>query len=260
MDMVSIGRGSRLIKLLRGNCMQLMPQHARTSTVDLVLCDPPYGTTTINWDKVLPFDRLWEEYDRVLRPGGVVVLFGSMPFTACLVLSNPKWFKYCLVWDKNKCGSPGLAKYRPMKVHEDIAVFVKPGARPTYNPQMVSGTPYYRKGSSKVRCNEHGYGFGLGNEITNNGTRYPTSILRIPRDFSAQQQVHPTQKPVALMRWLVRTFSNTGDLVLDNCTGSGPVPIACYEEKRRCIAIEKTAKHFATCVRRVKEVYQLRRR
>lgn len=242
-------------RIAKADCLKAMGT-IKDNFIDLVICDPPYGTTLIKWDKTLDFKKLWKHYERIVRPGGVIVLFGSMPFTAKVVLSKEKWFKYCLVWDKNKCGSPGLAKHRPMKVHEDIIVFVKPGEKPVYNPQMEEGEPYHRAPPKNIRCNNHKYGFKNTKGIENKGTRYPKSIIRIPRDFSAQQQVHPTQKPVKLMNWLVRTYSHEGMRVLDNCAGSGPTVIACIEEKRLCIAMENDSEHFPTCVKRSRAAYK----
>ncbi len=229
--------------------------------VDLILCDPPYGTTMMKWDSVIDFQSLWAEYRRVLSPIGCVVMFGSQPFTSALVMSNPAWFKYALVWDKNKCGSPGLANVRPMKTHEDILVFA-PG-RTTYNPQMEEGTPYARKSSNPEgyvgKSNNHRYGMKPRTEFTNTGTRFPKSILRISRDFSAQQQVHPTQKPVPLMAWLVRTYSNPGEVVLDSCMGSGSTGVAAIEEGRRFVGIERDAEYFDTAKARIAAVAQGKR-
>lgn len=227
-------------QIFTGDCLKVMPT-LPSNSVHLVLCDPPYGTTLNTWDKVLPFDAVWGEYERLLTPTGCVVLFGSQPFSAALVMSKPQWFKHELIWDKNKCGSPGLAKIRPMKTHENVLIFA-PG-RTTYNPQMEAGEPYSRKtektGGYVGRCNNHKYGMKPRSEFTNEGTRYPKSVIRISRDFSAQQQVHPTQKPVPLLEWLVKTYSNEGETVLDNCYGSCSVGIACANTNRKFIGIEK---------------------
>jgi len=241
------------VTLLRGDCLSLMPTLPAAS-VNLVLCDLPYGTTNCRWDSVIPFDELWANYKRVLAPGGCVVLFGSMPFTAMLVQSNPKWFKDHLVWNKNKCGSPALAKIRPMRVHEDVLVFA-PG-RTVYNPQMEVGEPYARKSSRPEgyvgRKNDHGYGMKPRTEFENTGTRYPKSIVSISRNFSAQQQAHPTQKPVPLLEWLVKTYSNPGDIVLDNCMGIGTTGQACTATGRKFIGIELDAEYFQEAEKRVK--------
>ena len=239
-------------QLFTGDCLEIMPT-LPSGSADLIVCDPPYGKTLNTWDKVLPFAPMWEQYRRLLAPGGAVILFGNQPFTSAAVMSNPKWFKQCLVWDKNKCGSPGLAKIRPMQTHEDIMVFA-PG-RTTYNPQMEAGEPYSRKtekpGGYVGRCNNHKYGMKPRSEFTNEGTRYPKSVRRVSRDFSAQQQVHPTQKPVPLLEWLVLTYSNEGDTVLDNCMGSGTTGIAALKHGRRFIGIENDPEMAATAAHRI---------
>ena len=237
-------------ELHQGDCLEVM-RAMPDNSVDLILADLPYGTTNVEWDIPLPLTQLWGQYERLLKPTGCVVLFGSQPFTSTLVLSNLRWFKYELVWDKNKCGSPGLAKVRPMKTHENVLVFA-PG-KTTYNPQMEKGEPYSRKGAAKVRCNHHGYGFKTGNVIENEGTRYPKSILGISRDFSAQQQVHPTQKPVPLMEWLVATFSNPGEVVLDNVMGSGSTGVAAVKLGRHFIGIEREPEYNIIAHKRISE-------
>lgn len=233
------------IWLMQGDCLDRMKE-IEDNSVDLILCDPPFQLTTISWDKALPFDRLWEEYKRILKPTGTVLLFAVGIFTAKVILSNEKWYRQTLVWDKNKCGSPGLAKIRPMQVTEDIVVFAP--NRTVYNPQMEVGEPYYRKSKNPEgyvpRCNTHGYGLKPVNEIKNEGTRYPKNIIRIPVDYSAQQRVHPTQKPVALMEYLMLTYSNEGDTILDNCFGSCPTGIAVVKTGRNFIGIEYDEGYF----------------
>lgn len=235
------------------DCLEIMPSLPENS-IDLVICDPPYGTTSIKWDEVLDFEKMWECYQKVVKPRGVIVLFGSQPFSSQLICSKLDWFRYELVWNKNKCGSPGLAKKRPMKVHENILVFYKETGG-TYNPQMEEGEPYARKSSNPEgyvgRKNDHGYGLKPVKEFTNTGTRYPKSILNISRDFSAQQQVHPTQKPVPLMEWLVSTYSNEGDTVLDNCMGSGPVGVAAKLLNRNFVGIESNEEYFQVAKGRI---------
>ena len=238
-------------KLYRGDCLAVLAEVPDRS-VDLILCDPPYGTTDCAYDDVIPTDAMWALYRRVLAPGGCVVLFGSQPFTSRLVVSNLKWFRYSLAWNKNKCGSPGLAKIRPMKVHEDILVFA-PG-RTTYNPQMEAGEPYSRNPPKQMRCNRHGYGFAgtKASGIVNTGTRYPKSVLNISRDFSAQQQVHQHQKPLAIMRWLLKTYSNPGNVVLDNAMGSGTTGVACLELGRQFIGCELDPAAFGVAEARIR--------
>ena len=227
-----------------------------TNSIDLVVCDPPYGTTSIKWDQILDFNLLWHIYGRIVKPKGNIILFGSQPFTSLLITSKLDWFRYELIWNKNKCGSPGLAKKRPMKVHENILIFSQePGC--LYNPIMEEGEPYSRKSSNPKgyvgRKNDHGYGLKPRTEFTNTGTRYPKSIRNVSRDFSAQQQVHPTQKPVAICEWLINTYSNPGDVVLDNCMGSGTTGLACKNTGRQFIGIEKDPDYFKLAQKRINE-------
>ena len=240
-------------ELHQGDCLEVLAGVPDRS-VNLVLCDPPYGTTDCAYDDVIPFDAMWALYRRVLAPGGCVVLFGSQPFTSRLVVSNLKWFRYSLVWNKNKCGSPGLAKIRPMKVHEDILVFA-PG-RTTYNPQMEVGEPYSRRSSNPEgyvgKRNRHGYGLKPRTEFVNTGTRYPKSVLNISRDFSAQQQVHQHQKPLSVLRWLLKTYSNPGDVVLDNAMGSGSTGVGCIELGRQFIGCELDPAAFGVAEARIR--------
>ena len=238
--------------LMQGDTLDRMKM-VLDKEVNLILCDLPYGTTSCAWDIIIPFNGLWDAYRRVLAPGGCVLLFGNQPFTSRLILSNLVWYKQALVWNKNKCGSPGLAKIRPMQVHEDIVVFA-PG-RTVYNPQMEVGEPYARKTEKPEgyvgRVNNHGFGMKPRNGFTNEGTRYPKSIINISRDFSAQQQVHPTQKPVPLLEYLIRTYSNEGDTVMDNTMGSGSTGVAARNTNRNFIGIEKDPVFFNIAVQRV---------
>tara|TARA_B100000131_G_scaffold168561_1_gene162934 strand:+ start:1266 stop:2018 length:753 start_codon:yes stop_codon:yes gene_type:complete len=240
-------------KIYKGDCLELMKEIPDES-IDFICCDPPYGTTSIKWDSVLDFNKMWEQYDRIIKPKGVMCLFGSQPFSAQLICSKLEWFRYELVWNKNKCGSPGLAKKRPMKTHENILIFYK-NAGGTYNPQMTEGKPFKRKSKNKEgyvgKKNDHGYGLKPRKEFENKGTRYPKSILNISRNFSAQQQVHPTQKPVPLMEWLIKTYSNEGEIVLDNCMGSGSTGVAAVRLNRKFIGMEYDDQYFEICQERI---------
>jgi site-specific DNA-methyltransferase (adenine-specific) len=226
--------------LYLGNCLEVM-KNIPTNSIDFICCDPPYGTTSIKWDEVIDFNEMWDSYERIIKPKGIICLFGSQPFSAQLICSKINWFRYELVWNKNKCGSPGLAKYRPMKTHENILIFSKQSGG-TYNPQMEKGDPYSRTSKNPEgyvgKKNDHNYGLKPRKSFTNDGTRYPKSILNISRDFSAQQQVHPTQKPVPLIEWLIKTYSNENQVVLDNCMGSGSCGVAAINLNRKFIGIE----------------------
>lgn len=230
------------------------------NSVDMVCVDPPYGTTSIKWDEILPFDKLWDEYKRIVKPKGMIVIFGSQPFTSMVVASNPKWFRHELIWHKNKCGSPGLAKHRPMKVHENVLVFSQQSGG-TYNPIMEAGEPYKRQSKKEEgytsRVNDHGYGLKPMKGFENKGTRYPKSVVFASRNFSAQQQVHPTQKPTNILHWLIQTFSNEEDTILDNTMGSGSCGVAAIECNRKFIGVEQDKNHFATSKNRIEEAVKL---
>ena len=243
------------MNLYNGDCLDVMKELPNNS-IDFICCDPPYGTTNIKWDEVLDFKKMWQEYTRIIKPKGIISIFGSQPFTAQLIYSKLDWFRYELIWNKNKCGSPGLAKYRPMKTHENIMIFYK-NSGGTYNPQMQKGEPYSRKSKNPNgyvgKKNDHNYGFKPVKSFTNTGTRYPKSILNISRDFSAQQQIHPTQKPVPLIEWLIKTYTNEGEVVLDNCMGSGSTGVACVNTNRDFIGIELDQEYYKIAKERIDE-------
>lgn len=228
-------------------------------SVDLVLVDPPYGTTAIEWDKVLDSKKMWEGIDRVAKDNANIIFFASQPFTSMLICSNLDWFRYELIWNKNKCGSPGLAKRRPMKTHENIVVFSRK-AKATYLPIIEEGNPYYRQckdvekgyGTGK---NSHKYGFAKNKLIKseNHGTRYPKSILHCSRNFSAQQTVHPTQKPTNVLAWLILTYSNPNEVVFDFTMGSGSTGVAAIETGRNFIGVEKDKEYYDIAQKRITE-------
>lgn len=227
------------IKLYNGDCLELMPQIPDHS-VDAVICDPPYQTTACEWDRALPVAKLWEQYDRIVKPKGNVILFGAGLFAYKLALSNEKKFRYELIWKKSKCGSPFTAKYMPMKKHENILVFGESASY--YEPQMEEGTPYHRNWTPN-KVNNMKYGIS-GVSTDNKGTRHPTTILDFPQKWRRQDQLHPTQKPVELMEWLVKSYCPEGGVVLDNCMGSGSTGVACVNTGRKFIGIEKDEKYF----------------
>jgi site-specific DNA-methyltransferase (adenine-specific) len=243
-------------ELYNDNCFNILGTLPENS-IDLICVDPPYGTTTIDWDKELDYTKMWSLLERIVKPKANIIVFGSQPFTSLLIASKIDWFRYELIWNKNKCGSPGLAKYRPQKVHENIIIFSKETGG-TYNPIMEEGDPYTRESKDKEKGygsgkNTHGYGFGnkpyYGS--VNNGTRYPKSILHASRNFSAQQTVHPTQKPTNLLNWLIMTYSNPDDLVLDFCMGSGSCGVSAKETGRGFIGIEQEKNYFDIATKRI---------
>ena len=230
-------------------------------SVDMVCVDPPYGTTSIEWDKVLDFKQMWAELERIVKPKGNIVIFGSQPFTSLVVASKIEWFRHELIWNKNKCGSPGLAKFRPQKVHENIMVFSKESGG-TYNPIMEDGEAYKREAKDKEKGygtgkNTHGYGFGNNGKVylggENHGTRYPKSILHASRNFSAQQTVHPTQKPTNVLNWLIMTYSNPGDTVMDFTMGSGGCGVSAKLTGRNFVGIEMTKEYFDIASTRIND-------
>lgn len=220
--------------LFEGDCLDVMAQFP-DACIDLILCDLPYGTTQNKWDSVIDLDSLWAQYRRVIKPNGAIVLTSQGIFTAKLMLSNEKWFKYKLVWEKSKPTNFLNAKKQPLRKHEDVCVFY--GKQPVYNPQMGVGVAY----DKGVRKNQLSGSYGDFNpaHVKSDGQRYPTDVVYFKTAESEGPVIHPTQKPVGLARYLVRTFSNPGDLVLDNAFGSGAFLVGAMLEGRRVCGIEK---------------------
>lgn len=238
-----------MFTLKRGDCLELMTGIPNKS-VDLILCDLPYGTTACKWDVVIPFEHLWQHYNRIIKPGAAIVLTAAQPFTSMLVMSNLDNFKYDWVWRKEKGTGHLNAKKQPMRDKEDILIFGNGVVR--YNPQMIEGAPYKAKpGKSKT---EDCYGSYEDVRTDNAGTRYPKQVL----DFKSEGRgrVHPTQKPVALMEYLIKTYTNEGDTVLDNCMGSGTTGVACANTNRKFIGMELDSDYFRIARRRISEAYK----
>lgn len=220
--------------LFEGDCLKILPFFPR-HCVDLVLCDLPYGTTQNKWDSLVDMAQLWRAYRRVLKPGGVVLLTAQGLFTARVILGNEEWFKYKIVWEKSKPTNFLNAKKQPLRKHEDICVFYD--RQSTYNPQMQGGTPY-DKGVRKNQLSGS-YGDFSPVRVKSSGERYPTDVVYFKTAESEGPVWHPTQKPVELARYLVRTYSNPGDLVLDNAFGSGSFLVGALLEGRNFVGIEK---------------------
>lgn len=234
------------IILWQGNCIELM-KDIPDGSVDMVLCDLPYGTTRNKWDMVLPVEALWREYERICKVNGAILLFSQMPFTARLALSNPKLFRYEWIWEKTQGTGHLNAKKMPMKIHENILVFYR--SLPTYNPQWGTGKPY------AVTYSTHSSNYGKQKDnitTVNDGKRYPTDILKFGR-HSKDRHLHPTQKPIALLEYLVKTYTNVGETVLDNCMGSGSTGVACVNTGRRFIGMELEKDYFNIAQNRIKE-------
>lgn len=206
-------------------------------SIDMILCDLPYGTTACKWDQIIPFEPLWKEYKRLIKDHGAIVLTASQPFTSALINSNFEMFKYELLWLKNQGKEPQLCNIRPGKAHENILVFGK--SRTVYNPQYWQDVPYNKKAATSKQSPNHAPGF-YGSEKRNQTQRYPLSYLYFQCEPCS---IHPTQKPVALFEYLIKTYTNEGDLVLDNCIGSGTTAVACRNTGRHFIGIEKEPKY-----------------
>lgn len=220
--------------LFEGDCLEVFKQFPDAS-IDMVLCDLPYGTTQNKWDSVIDLESLWREYHRIVKPNGAIVLTSQGIFTAKLMLSNEKCFKYKLAWEKSKPTNFLNAKIQPLRKHEDVCVFYR--KQPTYNPQMSEGLPY-DKGVRKDQLSGS-YGDFLPRHVKSDGGRYPTDVVYFKTAESEGTVWHPTQKPVDLARYLIRTYTNPGDLVLDNSFGSGSFLVAAALEGREFCGIEK---------------------
>lgn len=238
-----------MIKLYKGDCLEVM-KDIPDKSIDMILCDLPYGTTACKWDVVIPFDKLWEQYNRIIKDNGAIILFGSEPFSTELRHSNLKMYRYDWIWQKTIASNFALSKKQPQKKHENIMVFYK--KQPTYNPQMEEGKPYTDKRNKGNRNVVVGIENNFKRQpIENKGTRYPSSIQKFSNGNN--KNVHPTQKPVALLEYLIKTYTNEGETVLDNCMGSGTTGVACKHTNRRFIGIELDDKYFEIAKKRIEE-------
>ncbi|MGB1914567.1 MAG: DNA-methyltransferase [Paracoccaceae bacterium] len=218
-----------------------------TNSIDMVLVDLPYGTTQCKWDSILPLKDLWTEYNRIVKDNGAMLFHCAQPFTSNLIMSNPKNFKYEWIWEKSKASNYLNAKKQPLRAHESIAVFYR---RPcTYNPQMTQGEAY-NKGTALRETDV--YGSQRAVEVKSDGERYPRTVQYFVT-AEKEGKLHPTQKPIALAEYFVKTFSNAGDTVLDNTMGSGTTGVACVNLDREFIGIEKDRKYFDIAVERISE-------
>lgn len=233
-------------RFMLGDCLDRM-RELPDDSVDMILCDLPYGTTACSWDSIIPFEPLWAEYWRVSKAATAVVLTASQPFTSVLTSSNMRDFRYAWVWEKTSATNFALIKKQPAKKHEDVAVFYR--KQPTYNPQMEEGKPYVDRRSGGGRNVAPGAKDLARQPIDNAGTRYPSSVQKISN--ANHGTFHPTQKPVALFEYLIRTYTDEGMTVLDNCAGSGTTAIAAERTGRRWVCIERDPEYFAKACERV---------
>ena len=234
-------------KIYQGDCMELL-KSIPDDSIDCVITDPPYNIHDLEWDKELDWNTLFNEFWRILKPKGNIIMFGAEPMCSQIRISQ-KRYRYDLIWKKSKCGSPLTAEYMPMKKHENIMVFGEPASK--YNPQFTKGEPYKRKWTPN-KVNNMGYGIE-GVEEENEGTRHPISILDFPQNWRRQDQLHPTQKPIELLRWLIQTYTNEGDIILDPFLGSGTTIIGCKQLNRRWVGSEVNTDYVALINKRLKQ-------
>lgn len=235
---MSIYHQTDLVTLYQGDCLQVMPD-LEARSFDAIICDLPYGTTACKWDSVIPFEPLWEQYKRLIKPNGAIVLFGSQPFTTDLIMSNRAWFRYEDIWEKSKPIGFLHANCRPLRSHENILVFCS-GQVKTFNPQKYNADPETidrRKTFTILSDSSDIYGkLKPKSRLKDDGTRYPKSIIKFASHHS--EGGHPTQKPIALLEYLIRTYTNEGDTILDNTAGSGTALVAARNTNRRAVGIE----------------------
>ena len=268
-------------EIIQGDCLEIMKE-IPDGSIDMICCDLPYEVLHKNnphaqWDRLIPFEPLWEQYERIIKDNGAILLFAQGMFTAKLMLSNPRLWRYNLIWDKCRVTGFLNANRMPLRCHEDICVFYK--SLPVYNPQYIDGKPNHSRGTGKHKKTNNCYGKYVettGNAVDTTavgkrdyqgrtyervprvettvpeGKKLPRSIIQIKKEHESTV-FHPTQKPVELLRWLIRTYTNEGSIVLDNCCGSGTTAIAAIREKRKFICIEKDPKYFEIAEKRIKE-------
>jgi len=232
--------------LIYGDCLEEM-KNIKDKSVDMILCDLPYGTTACKWDSVIPFELLWLQYKRIIKDNGAIVLFGTQPFTTELIHSNLKQFKYCWTWNKTTAKGHLVAKYRPLQQTEDICVFGK--NKINYNPIMVDRPK--NKIVKSYECKRTEIMGGESKKVIKTYDKwYPKTILT----FKTERGLHPTQKPVKLLEYLINTYTNENETILDNCMGSGSTGVACINTNRNFIGIEKDFNYYNIACERIKEV------
>jgi len=233
--------------LVNADCFDVFP-FIEDKSIDAIICDLPYGTTQNKWDSILPLDELWKQYERIIKDSGMICLTGAEPFTSTLITSNKKMFKYDLIWDKKLSSGFLNAKRMPLRRHEQILCFYK--KLPTYNPEMVIRGKIRKKGIT-TETGKHTSNYGkFENSVVENNEYYPTSIIEIS-NANRNAKEHPTEKPIELMEYLIKTYTNEGDTVLDNAMGSGTTNLACLKLNRKSIGIEKEKQYYDVAVRRL---------
>ena len=244
----------KINEIYLGDCLELMPRHVEDKSIDMIFCDLPYGTTGCKWDSIIPFDKLWNEYKRVIKPNGAIVLFGSEPFSSALRMSNIKMYKYDWKWIKNRYGNFIMASRQPIKEQEDICVFSFASAgttgkvKMTYNPQYTgeqkNKTQSHKETKNSLGKSRIGYGFKRN---INKGA-FPKNVLKFDLD---KERLHPTQKPLALIEYMIKTYTNEGDLILDNTCGSGTTGLGAKNLNRNYIMMEQDPEYYEIARKRV---------
>ena len=234
-------------KIYLGDCLELMSKHVEDKSIDMIFCDLPYGTTQNKWDSVIDLDKLWTEYNRVIKDNGAIVLFAAQPFTSVLIMSNPEMFKYDWVWQKPKGTGHLNAKKQPMRDKEDVVVFYKKQC--TYNPQMTEGKPYDGNARTGSKQQTSSYGKYTQKRELNTGFRYPKQIQKF--GVVERGTLHPTEKPLEIIEYMIKTYTNEGDLILDNTCGSGTTGRGAKNLNRDYIMMEQEEKYYDVSCKRL---------
>ena len=246
-----------MYKLYNGNCLEVMDKLIEEGIkVDCILCDPPYGTIKCKWDAVIPFDEMWDRLNKLIKPNGAILLFGNEPFTSELICSNLKGFKYRWDWNKKIPSGVGYAKYRPMQQTEDISVFTKNGEKTIYNPQMIKRDKPIKSGGNKLKENSCSTLVGIDTTKEYKKTyeyKNPTTLIEF--DKIRKGSLHPTQKPTDLLEYLIKTYTNENEVVLDFTIGSGSTGVACANTNRKFIGIELDNNYFNIASKRIEEAF-----
>lgn len=239
-----------MVDLRFGNCLGIM-QKIPSKSIDMILCDLPYGITKCSWDKPLDLEILWKQYEQIIKDNGVIALFGIEPFASQLRLSNSKWYKYDWVWEKTQATGHLNANKQPLRAYENILIFYK--KQPTYNPQKTTGHTAVHSYTKYIEAQNNTQLYGRMNKQLSGGgntDRYPRNVLRYASD-KQKIKLHPTQKPVALLEYLIKTYTNENETVLDNCMGSGSTGVACINTNRNFVGIELDEKYFKIAKERI---------
>jgi site-specific DNA-methyltransferase (adenine-specific) len=238
----------KINEIYKGDCLELMPKLIDDKSIDMIFCDLPYGTTRNKWDSVIPLDKLWGEYERVIKDNGVIVLTAAQPFTSALVMSNIKLFKYEWIWQKTKCSGHLNAKKMPLRQHESVLIFYK--KLPTYNPQGLINGDFNNSRPAQGSGIVKNYGKERYTKQISKKGNYPKTIQEFSNPSGAGH-LHPTMKPLALIEYMIRTYTNEGDLILDNACGSGTTGLGAKNLNRNFIMMEQDPEYYETACKRV---------